>query len=72
MEAIINEEDREDHILFEVDSYSKFACSKIFKNTNGGNVLGFHVFYIRLHGVPGVIGVDQVTCLTRTVIKTFA
>ena len=70
MRPIIHE--KRSQFLCAINRCPRFLSCKFFKNANAGNVLRFFEFNIRLLEFPGAIRVDQATCITDLVVKTFA
>ena len=68
---IFDEKGAEVYFLTAIDRFSKYPTACIYEKANGPNVLNFLDMYIKNHGIPHSIRLDQAKCLVGNQVKTF-
>ena len=68
---IYNGQNKVIYILVCIDRFSKYPTAKIVKNPNAPNVERFSLKYLKLHGIPRQIRLDQAICSIGNTVKTF-
>ena len=65
------EKDHEIYISTCIDRFSQYQLTEIFDNANSSNVIKFLDNYIRIHGVPRSLRIDQAHCHIENQVKNF-
>ena len=67
----ITERNRRFHILLSMGRYSKWPAASFCASTDGETAVKFLEQYIRLNGVPKIIGTDKATAFTGRLFRDF-
>ena len=66
---INNEKGHEIYILTCIDRFSKYPSAEIFDKANANKIIKFLDNYVKIHGVPRSLRIDQARCLIGNQVK---